>query len=218
MNIAKILARLAEDLKVLLAYNILEVKALMPTKMSELENDNNYIMETELSLGMHSDGLVYIFKNGKPIGKGLKLAEYTPEETDNLLDLYEVYLNQRYSSSGGGIISDTVTDGIFALYIPLESGNGVTHTLEFSNLKMSLSESSRSTMYLLDSNKSNPTTVNGSSIFDEMTTGLTESTDGTSATVTFSGTESAKYIVISIQVQTTTITSNDIADYIIRLK
>ena len=72
-------------------------------------------------------------------------------------------------------------------------------------------------MYLLDANKENPTKVNGNSLFSQMTSGVTEYEDGKNASVTFNSTSDTKYIVISIQVQNTAITRNDIADYIIHL-
>ena len=228
MNIANTLIRLRDDLKDWTTHNILALHTLIPTKISDLANDENYINEDyiaekkyitedyieemQLTLGVHTDGLVYLFKNNEPIGNGIQLGEVVVPPT-NLMKIGEIYLNQRYSKSGGGLVSDDKSVGMFALIIPFESDNSTTHTLNFRNLKRSLTASTDSTMFLLDASKSNPVNVNGGNTFEDMTSGITVSDGGASATVTFTGSSTRKYIAITIDVQDTTISESDIIDY-----
>ena len=238
MNILNVLIRLRDDLKEWVAYNIIELKSSIPTKMSELENDidiniddiaiptkiselendMDYIAGTELTLGLHSDGMIYIFKNGKPIGVGIKIEGMTPSESKNLMLSGELYLNQRYSSSGGGLVTDSKSSGMFALIIPLHEATP-NHTLKFSNLRLGVNSSLNNTLFLLDADKSNPISVNGHNNFSKMTEGVTESDGGTTATVTFKVTNSTyKYAVISLVVDTVAISEDSVAEYVICLE
>lgn len=43
----------------------------VPTKISVFNNDAGYLVKTSLSLGIASDGLIYLFVNGEPVGTGI---------------------------------------------------------------------------------------------------------------------------------------------------
>ena len=43
----------------------------VPTKISVFNNDAGYLVKTSLSLGIASDGLIYLFINGEPVGTGI---------------------------------------------------------------------------------------------------------------------------------------------------
>lgn len=223
MNITNTLIRLRDDLKEWVSNNILALHTLIPTKISDLTNDENYINEDyieemQLTLGVHTDGLVYLFKNNKPIGNGIQLGgEIVVVPPTNLMKIGEIYLNQRYSKSGGGLVSDDNAVGMFSIIFPFETDGVKTHTLRFDNLKSSITVSNTNTLFLLDSNKKNPMNVNGANEFPKMTQGVTVLNGGTSATVEFVGDTTKKYIVINLVVKSTEITLKDIEDYIITL-
>lgn len=219
MNIADILIRLRDDLKDWATHNMLALQALIPTKISELENDKNYIdedyiTEMQLTLGVHADGLIYLFKNGEPVGTGIKIGD-DATEIINLMNIGEIYLNQRFSSSGGGLVSDEKAVGMFALIVPFATDGNTIHTLKFNNLVTALNTHG-STLYFYDADGSNIKYVNGSTDFDTMTEGVTIS-DISSAEVTFTVSATKKYMAISLIVKNTEITLDDIADYVITL-
>lgn len=237
MNILNALIRLRDDLKEWVTYNIIELKSSIPTKMSELENDidiniddipiptkiselendMDYIAGTELTLGLHSDGMLYIFKNGEPIGVGINIEGMTPSEVKNLMLSGELYLNKRYSASGGGLTESSAA-GMFCLIIPLHEATP-NHILKFSNLRLGVNSSLNNTLLLLDANKGNSTNVNGHNNFSKMTEGVTESDGGTTATVTFTVPNSTyKYAAISLVVDTVAINEDSVADYVICLE
>ena len=203
MNIIDTLIRLRDDLKEWVTNNIIALNEKFATK-SELNDLENRI-----------EALETIIENGEYI------PPIEPGDPVNLLDIGELYLNERYSKSGGGLTSE---NGAFALFVPIETGGiggTTTHTLKFKNLRRSITADTASTLYLLDSNKANPTIVNGSANFKSMTSGVTISDDETSAQVTFTATATTKYLVISVTVvgvsHGTVITEDDISDYIITL-
>ena len=223
MNIANTLIRLRDDLKDWTTHNILTLHTLIPTKISDLANDENYITEDyieemQLTLGVHTDGLVYLFKNNEPIGNGVQLGggEVVVPPT-NLMSGGEIHLNQRYSKSGGGLVSDDKSVGMFSIKFPFETDGKTTHTLRFSNLKSSLVASHNNTLFLLDANKKNPTNVNGANGFLKMTEGVTISDNGATGEVEFVASISRNYMVISLVVQSTELTLDDIAGYVITL-
>lgn len=232
MNIANTLIRLRDDLKDWTTHNILVLQTLIPTKISDLANDENYINEDyiveknyitedyieemQLTLGVHTDGLVYLFKNNKPIGNGVQLGNNATQVT-NLMSVGEIYLNQRYSQSGGGLVSDAQSVGMFAIIIPFATDGKTTHTLRFSNLKSSLVASNNNTLFLLNADKKSPTNVNGANGFAKMTEGVTISDNGATGEVEFVASTSRNYMVISLVVQSTELTLDDIAGYVITL-
>ena len=222
---------------------------------------------TTLTLGVHTDGLIYIFRNGLPVGDGIeitaqevvvgdvignvdednniilsgdlengtyvfkyenadgtfiKIGEFEINEGTislytNLLKTLEVHLNKRYSGSSNALASDGA--GMFALIIPIVGDGSTSHTLRFANLKLSLTASANSTLYLLDSSQKNIGYVNGSSKIASMTSGLTISDNGKSAQIDFVPTATTKYVALSIALNAnyTSIKASDISDYIITL-
>ena len=232
MNIANTLIRLRDDLKDWTTHNILVLQTLIPTKISDLTNDENYINEDyiteknyitedyieemQLTLGVHTDGLVYLFKNNKPIGNGIQLGN-NATQVINLMSIGEIYLNQRYSQSGGGLVSDDKSVGMFSIIVPFSTDGNTTHTLRFSNLKSSLVASHNNTLFLLDANKKNPTNVNGANGFLKMAEGVTISDNGATGEVEFVASISRNYMAISLVVQSTELTLADIANYVITL-
>ena len=222
MNIANTLIRLRDDLKDWTTHNILALHTLIPTKMSDLANDENYINEDyieemQLTLGVHTDGLVYLFKNNKPIGNGVQLGGEVVVPPTNLMKIGEIYLNQRYSKSGGGLVSDDKSVGMFSIIFPFETDGKTTHILDFKNMNFSLKASNNNTMFLLDSNKANPVNVNGSNTFGGMGSAVVTDASGV-GTVTFANPSAdRKYIVISLLVAGSAITEADIANYVITL-
>lgn len=223
MNITNTLIRLRDDLKEWVSNNILALHTLIPTKISDLTNDENYINEDyieemQLTLGVHTDGLVYLFKNNKPIGNGIQLGgEIVVVPPTNLMKIGEIHLNQRYSQSGGGLVSDDKSVGMFSIIVPFSTDGNITHTLRFSNLKSSLVASHNNTLFLLDANKKNPTNVNGANGFLKMVEGVTISDNGATGEVEFVASTSRNYMVISLVVQSTELTLDDIANYVITL-
>lgn len=221
MNIANTLIRLRDDLKDWTTHNILALHTLIPTKMSDLANDENYINEDyieemQLTLGVHTDGLVYLFRNNEPIGNGVQLGGEVVAPPTNLMKIGEIYLNQRYSKSGGGLVSDDKSVGMFSIIFPFETDGKTTHILDFKNMNFSLIASTNNTMFLLDANKSNPVNVNGSNAFNGM--GSAVVTDSSTGTVTFKNPPAdRKYIAVSLLVSGSKITEADIANYVITL-
>lgn len=85
----------------------------------------------------------------------------------------EIYLNQRYSQSAGGLTSDNGT-GLFTMIFKFKGDVNAPHTIKVINSKVQFSTASGNTLYLLDNNKSNPRSVNGNSNISLMTEGVSD--------------------------------------------
>lgn len=218
MNIANTLVNLRDDLKEWIVNNIEFVKTLIPTDISQLNNDKGYITDINLGLKIHTDGLLYVFKNGVPVGMGINLGDYEGggegDTLVNLLDTCEYALNKRFSQSGGGLVAKA---GMMAIYVPIKPNTD--YKLSFYNLNEKLTSTGDNNMYALKSDKTYYGIFNGANSFKDMTTGVTISgNEGKNATVEFTTTNTPTYIVVNLLVSSATITDADIANYIITLE
>ena len=94
----------------------------LPTKVSELENDKGYITEaelndkeqstnTDLSLGVHSDGGIYLFVNGEPVGLGIFISNV------------EINVSDGYVTDDNIImLSDNIPSGTYSMKYENEDG------------------------------------------------------------------------------------------------
>ena len=104
-------------------YNSLTNKPTIPSKVSELENDNIYVTETELnnkgyltnanfSLGVHGDGGIYLFVNGEPVGMGIFLSNV------------EIGTSDGYITDDNTImLSDNIPSGTYSMKYEHEDGS-----------------------------------------------------------------------------------------------
>lgn len=173
--------------------------------------------------GIHLRGIDFIEKEFVPIAS--YWIDTTPDEItgeyidDNgiikpaaitLPENAELVINQRYSSSEGGYVSDS---NFFAVTIPVKSST--QYTMTFDGLEIPFTTNG-STLYCLDENKSNAKTVNGSNNFYSMTQGVTILNDGKGAEVEFTTGSNTSYIVASI-ITEQIVTKNSIKNYVITI-
>lgn len=112
-----------------------ETSTIIPTKVSELENDEGYISETELNkkgyltsippeyitenltntdftLGVHSDGGIYLFVNSEPVGLGLFISNV------------EINVSDGYITNDNIIIlSDNIPSGTYSIKYENDDGS-----------------------------------------------------------------------------------------------
>ena len=104
-------------------YNSLTNKPTIPSKVSELENDNIYVTETELnnkgyltnanfSLGVHSDGGIYLFVNGEPVGMGIFISNANISTSDGYI-----------TDDNTIILSDNIPSGTYTMKYENENGS-----------------------------------------------------------------------------------------------
>ena len=121
-----------------------------------------------------------------------------PDNSNNLLDTGEVYLNKRYSQSGGGIVDG---NGSICILIPVEGDGATSYTLTISNLPNATLGGNANTLYRLDELKACLGNVNGSNYIPQMTSGATISSDLKSAQVIFIPTSDTKYMALTLSIQ-----------------
>lgn len=180
------------------------------TNPNYVDSDNTIILDDDLPAGTYT--LKYEFKDGTYTDiKNFIIGN----ESVNLMKESEIYLNQRYSLTNGGFITQP---GVFSLITPFTNINNDTMVLSFSNLKYTLL-ATNSTLYILDNNKSNPLTVNGDCDFMDMSSGVEVSYSGLSGTVTFVPPINEGYLAISVRIKDdgTEIAATDFENYIITL-
>lgn len=173
--------------------------------------------------GIHLRGIDFIEEEFVPIASywiDTTPVEITGEYIDDngiikpesitLPENAELVMNERYSHSGGGYISDSI---FFVVTIPVKSST--QYMLTFDGLEIPFTVNG-CTLYCLDENKSNAKTVNGNSNFSLMTSGVTILNDGKGAEVEFETASDTAYIAISI-VTEQVVTEESIKDYVITI-
>lgn len=126
----------------------------------------------------------------------------------------ELYINQRYSQSGGGLTTSDAT-GCFAVIMPIDAS--AIYTLSISNMPNTNLNTQGTTLYRLDANKACVGNVNGSNHPCYMSSGVTFGSDYKSAVIRFS-TNATKYMAFTTIFATTAITEEDIKGIVITLE
>jgi hypothetical protein len=177
-----------------------------------VDSDNNIILDDDLPAGTYT--LKYEFKDGTYTDIKNFIIGNESVEIDVMKES-EIYLNQRYSKSGGGLITQK---GVVTFIIPFTNINNDTMILTFDNLKNYLT-ASNSSLYILDTNKSNPLTVNGDCDFSKMTSGIELLNGGLAGIITFVPPINEGYLSIGVRVKDgeNEITAIDFEDYVITL-
>jgi hypothetical protein len=123
------------------------------------------------------------------------------------IDISEINLNKRYSSSGGGLVDAA---GSFCFYAPVESNSKYIFTCKNNPFTFNADAHA---IYSLDSNKRNPTNMNGSQHISLMTSGVTISNEGCDVEVELTPTKTG-YVAISIKLSNSSITTEDMKNII----
>jgi hypothetical protein len=150
-----------------------------------------------------------IFNISQLNGIKISLEEQDVQNDIILPEGSELVLNQRYSRSGGGLVSSDDNDKrMFTVFIPLDHTSTQRYKLSIKNSPIALTSASGSVIYSLDANKTEAYDVNGSTI-PNMTNGITLYNNNKSADIEFVLQPYRKYIVISLLV------TSQIAGYVI---
>lgn len=142
------------------------------------------------------------------------------ENTSNSISLpegSELYLNQRYSQSGGGLTTSEA-EGCFAVIIPINDATTALYTLSVSNTSSNILNQTSCTLYRLDSNKACLGNVNGANYPCNMTSGVTFGSDNKSVIIEFSPTSDTKYMAFTCKNKKSVLTEEDVKDIIITLE
>lgn len=145
---------------------------------------------------------VTVFRNAEKVSNAIVLPEGT-----------ELYLNQRFSQSGGGLQAN---QGVFAVMIPIDGST--PHTFSVANLPNGNLNTTSTTLYTVDETRTVATGVNGVNYPCSMSTGITMSDDYKSAIINIPATASAHYLAFSFPIGSTReITELDLAGIVITL-
>lgn len=129
----------------------------------------------------------------------------------------ELIMNQRYSYSGKGLVTDEITPPMFTAIIPVMPNTD--YVLKIKNSNIEIPSASSSVVYGLDSSKMPAQQINGSGNIPTMTTGITLSEDKKSADITFTTAGNVSYIALSLKALVSgTLEESDIVNYIIELE
>ena len=105
-------------------------KSEIPTKTSELTNDSNFVSSVDLSsnltLGYNTDGKLYIFFNGTPIGTGVEIATISGDVT-GLIDENNDIILKGDLADGSYRIMYQYEDGSFSAPITVTVGEIETY-------------------------------------------------------------------------------------------
>ena len=87
-------------------------KSEIPTKTSQLTNDSGYLTNINFSLGVHSDGGIYLFVNGEPVGMGIFISNV------------EIGTSDGYITDDNTImLSDNIPSGTYSIKYENEDGS-----------------------------------------------------------------------------------------------
>ena len=129
----------------------------------------------------------------------------------------ELIMNQRYSYSGKGLVTDETTPPMFTVIIPVMPNTD--YVLKIKNSNIEIPSASSNVVYGIDSSKMPAQQINGSGNIPSMTTGITYSEDKKSADITFTTAGNVSYIALSLRALVSgTLTENDIKDYKIEIE
>lgn len=138
------------------------------------------------------------------------------EKTITLPDGSELIMNQRYSYSGKGLVTDTTTPPMFTVIIPAMPNTG--YVLKIKNSNIELPTASASVIYGIDSGKMPAQYINGGNI-PSMTTGMILSEDKKTADITFTTDGNVSYIALTLKaLDSGTLKESDIVNYVIELE
>lgn len=129
----------------------------------------------------------------------------------------ELIMNQRYSYSGKGLVTDEITPLMFTAIIPVMPNTD--YVLKIKNSNIEIPSASSSVVYGIDSSKMPAQQINGSGNISSMTTGITLSEDKKSADITFTTAGNVSYIALSLRALVSgTLKEGDIVNYVIELE
>lgn len=181
--------------------------------------------------GIHLRGIDFIEKEFVPIASywidttPVEIPENSYEDTRGVITKKEIslpkgselFMNQRYSYSGKGLVTDEVTPPMFTAIIPVMPNTN--YVLKIKNSNIEIPSASSSVVYGIDSSKMPAQQINGSGNIPSMTTGITLSEDKKSADITFTTAGNVSYIALSLKaLDSGTLKESDITDYIIELE
>lgn len=180
--------------------------------------------------GIHLRGIDFIEKEFVPIASywidttPVEIPENSYEDTKGVITPKgislpkgsELIMNQRYSYSGNGLVTDEVTPPMFTAIIPVMPNTN--YVLKIKNSNIEIPSASGSVVYGIDSSKMPAQQINGGNI-PSMTNGITLSEDKKSADITFTTAGNVSYIALSLRARVSgTLTENDIKDYKIEIE
>lgn len=128
----------------------------------------------------------------------------------------ELIMNQRYSYSGKGLVTDSITPSMFTVIIPVMPNTD--YVLKIKNSNIDITAASSSVIYGIDASKMSAQQINGGNI-PSMSTGIILSEDKKSADITFTTAGNVSYIALTLKALASgTLEESDIVDYIIELE
>lgn len=182
------------------------------TSMYETEDIGNGITKLTFNVGNSHE---YVRFNLYGTGENLYVYTMNNENEIVLPEGSELYINQRYSQSGGGLTTTDAT-GCFAVIMPIDAS--ATYTLSISNASSTYLNTQGTTLYRLDANKACLGNVNGSNYPCDMVDGVTFGSDNESVTILFSSTSDTKYMAFTTRLTTSEISEESLKDIVITLE
>ena len=185
--------------------------------------DNGYAYAEYDSITTH---LTIQIKDGQPVNSlrvccvASTVTVYRNAEREELDPIVlpagsELYLNQRFSQSGGGLVDN---QGYFTVFIPIDGT--IAYTLSMSNMPCANLNNTSTTLYKLNETKTVGTVFNGANNPSAMTTGVTMSEDCRSAIIDVpAGDATVHYVALAYPVDTNLqLTESHLAGIVITLE